>query len=152
MNPQAVTVGARLVRKMAPVIDLAIAQSPDRVSFCGGLLAGIIGRVSGNIGPLATGEHLRLLLGRLDGQPQLELPAGVRLAIAAAEQGVAANDEAPIAAALARVNDEQLEAMRRVLAVVAAKAGIESDKLVELLDIAIEEVRAGRPPAPIGAS
>ena len=86
MNPQAVTVGARMARRLNPILRLAIGKTPDRVSFCGGLLAALVGNVAGMIGPQAAAELLRIAIGRLEQQPQLELPPGVRLALAAAEQ------------------------------------------------------------------
>lgn len=87
MNPQSVTIGARLGARLNRALILpAAAAAPDRVTFFGGLLASIIGAGAGLVGPQTTAELLRTCLARLDGQPQLELPAGVRLAIASASE------------------------------------------------------------------
>lgn len=159
MNPQAVTVGARVARRLTPIILVASANSPDRPSFLGGVLCAIAGGVAGAIGPQTTAELLRIALGRLEGTPQLELPPGVRLAVASAQGGATAaaqsvdeitRQDAPLVLDVVQaVNDDQLEAMRRVLAVVAAWAGIDTEELIGLLDRAIADVRAGEPPAPI---
>jgi hypothetical protein len=146
MNPEQVTVGARLGRRLRPIIVLGLQKSSDPTSFAGGLLSTVIGQVAGLLGAGTAAELIRINLERLEQKgARLLLPPGVREAF-----DTAANDEppAPVAEALASVFDEQLEAMRRVLAVVSAKAGIESDKLVELLDAAIAEIRAGVPPRP----
>jgi hypothetical protein len=182
MDPQAVTAGARLGRRLRPIVILAMQKSPDPTCLAGGMLSTIVGTIAGLLGPGTAAELIRINLERLEQKGgRLLLPPGVREAFDSA----AANDEPPaptgelleppseayvlrllgrigelegqlrspaIAEVLGAVNNDQLEAMRRVLSVVSAKAGIESDKLVELLDIAIEEVRSGRPPAPIGAS
>lgn len=156
MNPQAVTVGARVARRLNPILLLAARRSPDPTSFFGGILATVAGGVSGVVGPQTTAELLRICIGRLEQKPQLELPPGARLAIASATaagnidslaaqaSGAAANDEALVYSAIQGANDDQLEAMRRVLAVVSAKAGIESDELIKILDDALAEIRAGR--------
>jgi hypothetical protein len=95
MNPQAVTVGARFGRRLTPVLSAAADKSGDRLSFCGGLIATVAGTVAGICGRTAAAELLRISLARLEGGPVLELPPGVRLAIAAAEAGApaAANEE-----------------------------------------------------------
>lgn len=100
INPQAVTVGARTGRRLNEILDLAIGRSPDPASFAGGLLSAIVGRIAGKLGPQTAAELLRILIGRLDGQPQLELPSGVRLAIAAAGE-----PEMPAAANEAQLDD-----------------------------------------------
>jgi hypothetical protein len=85
MSPQAVTRGARVGRRINNVVRVLVHKEPERVSYFAGFLTSIVGCVSVMIGPQSTAELLRILVGKLDGQPQLELPPGVRLALAAAQ-------------------------------------------------------------------
>lgn len=95
MNPQSATVGVRLARKLNALIVAAATRAPDRVSFCGGLLSTICGAIAGLVGPQTAAELLRIVLGQLERQPQLELPPGIRLQLAAAEEE-AANESATV--------------------------------------------------------
>jgi hypothetical protein len=96
MDPQAVTVGARAGRRILPIIGLAMKGSPDPVAFCAGMVATIAGGIGGLIGTQTAAEILRIALGQLEQKPQLELPPGVRLALAtAANETQPADPEAP---------------------------------------------------------
>jgi hypothetical protein len=145
MDPKAVTAGARLGRRLSQIVVLAMQKSPDPTCFAGGMLSTIVGTIAGLLGPGTAAELIRINLERLEQKGgRLALPPGVREAFDSA-----ANDEpTPVADVLASVFDEQIEAMRRVLAVVSAKAGVESPQLIEMLDSAIAEIRAGVPPRP----
>jgi hypothetical protein len=84
MNPQAVTVGARLGRRLnAKVIGPAVngVNELDRVAFLGGLLASIAGGIAAGVGRDTAAELLRIALDRLQTDPQPDLPAGVRVAM-----------------------------------------------------------------------
>lgn len=100
MNPQAVTVGARLGRRLNLVILAAARPAAARSSFFGGLLASIIGGISGSIGPQTTAELIRIALARLEQQPQLALPPGVATTIIA---GTTAKSDDPEEAKLAEL-------------------------------------------------
>lgn len=81
MNPQAVTVGARLGSRLNPLILAAARRSPDGVSFFGGVISSILGAISGAIGPQTTVELARIPISRLAGQTMLEIPAPASIAI-----------------------------------------------------------------------
>jgi hypothetical protein len=178
MTPEQVTVGARLGRRLRPIVVLAMQKSPDPTCLAGGMLSTIVGTIAGLLGPGTAAELIRINLERLEQKGgRLLLPPGVREAFDSA----AANDEPPappgelleapseayvlrllgrigelegqlrapaVADIVSAVNNEQLEAMRCVLAVLAAKAGVDPDKLIELLNDALAEIRAGVPPPP----
>jgi hypothetical protein len=146
MDPKAVTAGARLGRRLSQIVVLAMQKSPDPTCFAGGMLSTMVGTVAGLLGPGTAAELIRINLERLEQKGgRLALPPGVREAFDSA----AANDEpTPVADVLASVFDEQIEAMRRVLAAVSAKAGVESAQVIEMLDSAITDIRAGVPPRP----
>lgn len=167
MTPEQVTMGARLGRRLRPIVVLAMQKSPDPTSFAGGMLSTVVGTVAGLLGAGTAAELIRINLERLEQKGgRLLLPPGVREAFdSAANEPDAPADtlrrdghsalrvkdgelerfdpHPPLGEVLGAVNNEQLEAMRRVLAVVAAKAGVEPDKLIELLNDALAEVRAG---------
>lgn len=88
MNPQSVTVGARFARRLQDLVILAAGKSPDPVAFCGGMLATLAGIVAGIIGRPSAAVILRISLAHLEDRPQLELPPGIREAVAAAESSL----------------------------------------------------------------
>jgi hypothetical protein len=159
MNPQAATVGQRLGRKLNNALLVPAARrSPDPVAFTGGYLASIVGGAVAIVGPQTAAELLRITLGHLEKTPQLALPAGVRLQLAAAEQandaelagapGAEAADDLHLGTVLQNSDAEQLECLRRVLAGLAAKAGIGDEDLVGMLNAEMQRIREGLPPAP----
>ena len=96
MTPEAVTVGARVARRMIPIVMIAAARSPDQVSFFGGVLATIAGGVAGVVGPQTAAELLRVALSQLEKQPQLALPPGARVALANAQDLGAIESAQPV--------------------------------------------------------